>query len=617
MAEDAILARSTAAAGGAFASPFDLELPPECEGWEELYPTYVTFGPDLRAADEERFWFQDRLHFPEPIYPFDELLVECCFVAFGQANARLFAIPPALGAEYRLLGGYVYMSPNPVEDQAELASRAALFQRRAGYYFDHWDELHARWREKVVATVQELRELAVPELPEFEPESVVTEARGFGSTHELVAAFNRLLDGLDRVLQYHFELLNLGYAAYVALYELCREVFPDMNDGTITTLVSGGELLVSRPEAELRRLAALAQELGLADTVAAGKDEAELRAALSESDPGSRWLEALDEAKDPWFCFSYGNGLYSHHRSWIDDTSLPLALIASYVERLRAGEDITPRQNALAGERDRIAAEYRALLPRGRRAAFDASLALARKVYPYVENHNFYVEHWYLTLFWNKVRGFGALLAEHGLIAMPDDIFCLRHGEVRAALDELRLWWSAAGNAPLEGRARWPATVARRKLCLEAMRRWVAPPALGPLPEAMADPSMAMLWGVTPQTVREWLGATDSATALTGIAGSPGIAEGQARLISSVDELRDIEDGEILVATSSSTSWTPVFGRLAGVVLDIGGVMSHAAVIARERGLPAVVGAGTATRRIRTGDRLRVDGNAGVVTILN
>jgi pyruvate,water dikinase len=133
----------------------------------------------------------------------------------------------------------------------------------------------------------------------------------------------------------------------------------------------------------------------------------------------------------------------------------------------------------------------------------------------------------------------------------------------------------------------------------------------------MADPSMAMLWGVTPQTVREWLGATDSATALTGIAGSPGIAEGQARLISSVDELRDIEDGEILVATSSSTSWTPVFGRLAGVVLDIGGVMSHAAVIARERGLPAVVGAGTATRRIRTGDRLRVDGNAGVVTILD
>jgi pyruvate,water dikinase len=134
----------------------------------------------------------------------------------------------------------------------------------------------------------------------------------------------------------------------VALYELCREAFPDMDEGTITTLVSGGDLLVSRPDAELRRLAALALELGLGDTLRGGSDEAQLRAALGESDPGARWLAAFDEAKDPWFYFSYGNGLYNHHRSWIDDTSLPLALIASYVRRLEAAEGRTNKEVAAA-----------------------------------------------------------------------------------------------------------------------------------------------------------------------------------------------------------------------------------------------------------------------------
>jgi pyruvate,water dikinase len=76
-------------------------------------------------------------------------------------------------------------------------------------------------------------------------------------------------------------------------------------------------------------------------------------------------------------------------------------------------------------------------------------------------------------------------------------------------------------------------------------------------------------------------------------------------------------EGEILVAPTTSTSWTPVFGTIAGAVLDIGGVMCHAAIVAREYGLPAVVGTGTGTKRIKTGDVIRLDADAGVVTILS
>ena len=93
-------------------------------------------------------------------------------------------------------------------------------------------------------------------------------------------------------------------------------------------------------------------------------------------------------------------------------------------------------------------------------------------------------------------------------------------------------------------------------------------------------------------------------------------APGPARVVLTPDRLGELEDGEILVAPFCSPSWAPVFGRIAAAVLDAGGIMSHAAIVAREYGLPAVVGTGSATTRIKTGDRVRVDANAGVVTIL-
>jgi pyruvate,water dikinase len=88
-------------------------------------------------------------------------------------------------------------------------------------------------------------------------------------------------------------------------------------------------------------------------------------------------------------------------------------------------------------------------------------------------------------------------------------------------------------------------------------------------------------------------------------------------VVLSVDELSTIQEGEILVCTITSPSWTPVFGKIRAAVSDIGGMMSHAAIVSREYGLPAVVGTGYATKNIKTGQRLRVDGNTGVVTILS
>jgi pyruvate,water dikinase len=600
-----------------FPSPFD-QTAAGCDGWEAMYPRHALFNDDRRDFDEGRFWFQESMHWPEPLRPFDALVVECFFVGLNQANARLFAIPPSLGAEYRLLNGYVYNSPSLITDPGTLARRAELFERRGGHYFQHWDDLYQAWVRKVERAIQELEGLEVPGLPEIEAESVVTEARGYGSSHSLIRAYSRLLEGMDRVVHYHFEFLNLGYVAFAGLYQLCRDAFPDINDETVAKLVSGIDVLPLRPDEELKRLARLAIALEIAEVVRSAHDEEQLRSALAATEAGARWLREFEAAKDPWFCFSFGNGLASDQRSWIDNPSFAIATISSYVELLEAGEDIARPQETLVAERDRITAEYRALLPQNARPAFDANLALARTVFPYVENHSFYIDHWYFTLFWNKVREFGALLASEGFLEESEDIFYLRHDEVRAALEELRVWWSGGGVAPATGSAHWPRVVMGRKSIRAAQLRWTAPVALGKAPEAITDPVLVMLFGITTESLREWLVGSqrDAGGQLRGIPGSPGVAEGSARLILNPAQLGELEEGEILVAPNTSPSWTAGFSRAVAAVLDIGGVMSHAAIVAREYGLPAVVGTGNATRTIRTGDRVRVDGGSGAVTIV-
>ena len=104
---------------------------------------------------------------------------------------------------------------------------------------------------------------------------------------------------------------------------------------------------------------------------------------------------------------------------------------------------------------------------------------------------------------------------------------------------------------------------------------------------------------------------------LTGIGVSPGRVEGLARVVRDPREDSTLNAGEILVARVTDLGWTPLFLNAAGLVVDVGGLLSHGSIVAREYGLPAVVGATGATSRIRTGDHIRVDGDRGEVTVVS
>ena len=108
----------------------------------------------------------------------------------------------------------------------------------------------------------------------------------------------------------------------------------------------------------------------------------------------------------------------------------------------------------------------------------------------------------------------------------------------------------------------------------------------------------------------------DSAAELRGLAASPGRAIGVARVIDGPASFGDLQTGEVLVCRFTDPTWTPLFALAAGVVADAGGPLSHAAIVAREYGIPAVLGAQNATTRLQSGQRILVNGDAGTVEIL-
>ncbi|MGD0375790.1 MAG: PEP-utilizing enzyme [Streptosporangiaceae bacterium] len=596
-----------------FPLPSQIPAVAGAEGWEEMYPYFSRFQPE----DDQRFWFYNSMHFPEVVPAFDGLTSEIPYTAIGANTARVFSFPTTMGIEYRIVNGRVYITANPVTDPAQIERRLAHFQERAGYYYANWDRLYGEWQQRIEALIAEIEAVEVPRLGELDDLSVVMESRGFASNHLLRENFHRCIDLYSKMWHHHCELLMLGYGSYVVFFEFCKQAFPEIGDQAVARMVAGMDVTMYRPDDELKKLAALAVELDLGDLFVEGNEPDKVLSALAErGGAGDRWLAAFEKAKDPWFLVSVGDGFYHHHLCWADDLTVPFAALPHYIEEIRAGQDLDRPTARLAEERERIAEQYRALLgSEDEKGAFDQMLGLCRQVFPFIESHKFYCEHWFTTRFFQKIRGFGQLLAERGVLAEADDVFHLRHLEVEDALADVQLAW-ASGGKELGGRY-WQPIVARRKAIVETLAGWSPPPALGPVPESLNDPAVQMLWGVTDETIETWLDAEElDDDIVRGYAASPGVVEGIARVLMTVNEIGQIRQGEILVCAVTAPSWGPVFGKIAAAVSDIGGTMSHAAIVAREYGMPAVVGTGRATTRIKTGDRVRVDGDRGIVTIL-
>jgi pyruvate,water dikinase len=145
--------------------------------------------------------------------------------------------------------------------------------------------------------------------------------------------------------------------------------------------------------------------------------------------------------------------------------------------------------------------------------------------------------------------------------------------------------------------------------------------ALPAYPSIILGPFDPFRWASDPQRRSDifapgTLMAGEASQSITGSPGSAGRVEGSVRVITNPDEGDQLQAGEVLVAVQTDVAWTLLFPRAAAVVTDVGAPLSHAAIVARELGIPAVVGCGDATARLRTGDRVLVDGGRGIVEII-
>ena len=219
---------------------------------------------------------------------------------------------------------------------------------------------------------------------------------------------------------------------------------------------------------------------------------------------------------------------------------------------------------------------------------------------PLTPDHHFYIDQGANARLRVVLVTLGQRLVDEGLLDSADDVLFLRYNELRAFVGDPSA--TDARTIVAERRAERDAAGKRRP------RDWV-----GTVTESQLNFPYWVNWGYPERFHRQ---ASTSVTEVSGISGSPGTVEGVARVVRTVGDFDEVAEGDILVCQMTNPAWVVLFTKIAGLVTDTGGSTSHPAVLAREFGIPAVVGTSEATRRINTGDRIRVDGTAGVVEIL-
>jgi len=284
-------------------------------------------------------------------------------------------------------------------------------------------------------------------------------------------------------------------------------------------------------------------------------------------------------------------------------------LVVGMVKGLRqAPYDAEADEAEFQAWREARIAELRARLDGEARAEFDRWLALGEPAYPLNETHNYLLGELPCGLLRYAALETGRRLVAAGRIPSADDAFLLRIEELVAALrDEGDLHTLVA-----KRRAE------RERNASLVPPAWIGPPPVEPpydvFPKAVARALRAILEQVAQMNGARLRESTDDTVA--GLPGGPGVAEGPARIVRSLDEFEKVQAGDVIVCPFTNPAWTVLFPRAAALVADSGGPLSHAAIVAREYGLPSVVGTGDATRRLVDGQPVRVDGNAGTVTIL-
>jgi len=528
-------------------------------------------------ADALETWERDDMHMPFALTPLAEDFIRYCIGEGFKPRYEAAGLPYELRTE--IWHGWAYFSFRknvPEAEEPEYDARYAEANR------SRIPTTAAMWRDEALPELRRTFDgvAAIP-VDTLEPP-------------ELARAWLDAWSAVARTWVIHFLTIMGPYQVLEDLSDAYAAAMGPGRDVEALSLADGGHHELQEVEAGVERLAGLAGAVELRaaiEAAAAGDATAPIDLGTFRSlDGGAAFVDALEA-----FLAEHGHLGQNHDdlrlASWAEAPRLLLQAIATRIHNpAQASAEREAAQRARAAELEAAVRDALRDKP-DELARFDRILGHAREIGWLTEGHNYWIDRLSQARLRALALRVGARLVREGRLEAADDVFFLHRDEVAEAI--------------ADGRPR-RALVAERRAEHATNERRNPPMWVGKVPDE--PPSGDRFDG--PRV------ATAPGDTLTGKGASAGVVRGPARVTLSQDDFGRIQPGDIVVCPSSNPSWVPIFTIAGGLVTNTGGVLSHAAVVAREFGLPAVVGTGDATTRIADGRIVEIDGTAGTVRLL-
>ncbi len=553
-------------------------------------------------TEKDLFWVYDDLHCPKPLSPMYEDIggwwLSCDHMF------RRFGTPFASDWIYKNVNGYLYTAAIPAEAGVDVATQEYNYSThpivpednayagRIGAYlgavlpvyglkFTDW------WRSRFVPEMQR----------NFDYIEGMLDQKDQLSLAEVAVLLEDAIDMHDRHWKIHWMLNFAQLSATLNLRAVMEKTHGRVNEALL------GRLQNSANDRNWDKIKALweAKEEVKADAelaaIFAAASGAEILPSLRASARGRRFI---DERIVPYQKEFGWHAVWSHEFIFPSFREDMIPVVQLVRDQFSSDYDYPARIATLAADIDAAAREILEGLEGEALEEMRAANEINLKMAPLTPDHHFYIDQGANAHVRLVLIAVGEKLVAQGVLDAPDDVILFRYNDLRAFI----------GNpSSMDGRAIVAAAKAKRAAAEKVQPRdWV-----GTVTATQLAFPYLNLWGFPDKFTRSQV---QVAGQVRGIAGSPGVVEGVARVVMSEAEFDSLLEGEILVCQMTNPAWQVLYGHISAVVTDAGGTVSHPAVLAREYEIPAVVGTSVATSTIRTGDRLRVDGTAGIVTIL-
>ena len=560
------------------------------------------FSVEWKEGERDLFWILDDLHCPNPISPmfFDIggwwLTCDHMFRRFGtpfasdwiakRVNGYLYtaavpADPSAYGEASEYGSRYVPRVPEGEEYAGKIGAYLGAVLPHYAYNFLDW------WRDRLRPEMD--RNFAYLDGQDKDAMDLI----------ELAVLLEDAIDIHDRHWKIHWMLNFAQFTSTTALNATIEEVKGEGALGLVGRLQSSTD---DRNWDAVEDLWKMKEEV---------KDDEELRLAF-QADTAAEILEALrgteagqrfvSERLEPHQQeFGY-KAIWAHefaYPTWKENPAPILEAVRGYVET----DYDYPK--AIGSVKDDLEAAIRELMddvPEGEeREKLQNALDLSLRMNPLTPDHHFYIDQGTNARVRLVLIAIGEKLVEADLLDDAEDVMFLRYNELRVLMFD-------------------PESIDAREIVSDRRDEQedayeVRPPEwLGTATQQALDFPYNSLWGFPDKFYRE---PAETEGEVRGLAASAGVTEGTARVVTSLEHSDQVKDGDILVCRMTNPAWVVLFTKISGLVTDAGGTVSHPAVVSREFGIPAVVGASDATEKIKTGDRVRVNGATGVVEILS